>query len=113
MAKKDKEVKNLDEFHKLRDKEAKGHVHYVCGRKGKKFQSIGITHGKRTKGTNNIPLKKNPDPSDKRPAYARPQLTEKKIENYGKKLNGLGLSQEDKAKVWELIEKLRSEKKKK
>lgn len=109
--KKGKKVKDLDEFRKLNTKEEKGHLQYVCGRSGQDYQSIGITHGKRTKGTNNIPLKKNPDPQDNRKAYVRPKLTQKKAKNYGKRLDGLGLSKEDKAIVWELIERLRKEKK--
>lgn len=106
--KKDKKTKNLDEFRKLNTKEEKGHLQYVCGKKGNKLQSIGVTHGKRTKGVNNIPLKKNPNPADDKPAYVRPKLTEKKEKEYGKRLNGLGLSQEDKAVVWELIVQLRN-----
>lgn len=102
---------NLDEFHKLNTKEAKGHLHYVCGKTGNKYESVGVTHAQKTKGTKNVPLHKNPDPNDKRKAYIRPALTEEKRKQYGKQLNGLGLSTEDKKKVWELIEQLRKEKK--
>lgn len=104
-------VNDKDEFRKLNTREEKGHLHYVCGRTGNKLQSIGVTHGKRTKGVNNVPLRQNPDPKDKKPAYVRPKLTEKKAKNYGKKLDGLGLSARDKKIVWELIEELRKEKK--
>ena len=100
-------IKKMDEFRKLNTREAKGHLHYVCGKTGDKLQSVGLTHGKRTKGTNNVPLKKNPNPQDKRPAYVRPKLTQEKSTHYSKKLNGLGLSAEDKATVWALIERLR------
>ena len=103
--------KNADEFRKLNTREEKGHLHYVCGKKGKKYESVGITHAPRTKGVNNIPLNKNPDKTDKQKAYVRPKLTEKKASNYGKRLDGLGLGKEDKEKVWTLIEKLRKEKK--
>lgn len=113
MAKKDKKIENTDEFRKLHAKDEKGHVHYVCGKKGGNLQSVGVTHGKRTKGVNNLRLKKNPNPADSKPAYVRPKLTEKKAAEYGKRLNGLGLSKEDKKTVWELIEELRNEKKKK
>ena len=106
-----KKQKNLDEFRKLNTKEEKGHLHYVCGKAGSKYESIGVTHAPRTKGVNNVPLRKNPDPKDPKGAYVRPKLTEKKVENYGKRLNGLGLGKEDKEKVWKLIEKLRKEKK--
>lgn len=97
----------------MHSKEEKGHVQYVCGKKGDKYQSVGVTHGKRTKGINNIPLQKNPNPADDKQAYVRPKLTEKKAKEYGKRLNGLGLSNEDKATVWELIKRLRNAKKKK
>ncbi len=110
-APKSKKTTDLDEFHKLNTKEAKGHLHYVCGKTGNNFESVGVTHAKKTKGTKNVPLQKNPDPNDKRKAYIRPALTEEKRKQYGKQLNGLGLSAEDKKKVWDLIEKLRKEKK--
>ena len=103
--------KNTDEFRKLHTKEEKGHLHYVCGKKGKNYESVGITHAQRTKGINNIPRNQNPDKKDKEKAYVRPKLTEKKSSDYGKRLDGLGLVKEDKEKVWALIEKLRKEKK--
>lgn len=104
-------VKKMDEMRKLNTKEAKGHLHYVCGKVGQDYQSVGITHGKRTKGVNNVPLKKNPNPQDKKQAYVRPQLTQEKAKSYGRKLDGLGLSAEDKKMVIELIERLRKGKK--
>ena len=110
--KKAAKVEDKDEFRKLNTREAKGHLHYVCRRVGSEYESVGITHGKRTKGVNNIPLEKNPNPEDKKTAYVRPKLTQEKANEYGKRLNGLGLSAADKKLVWELIEKLRSEKKK-
>ena len=67
--KRSRPIKNMDEMRKLNTKEAKGHLHYVCGKIGNDFQSIGITHGKRTKGVNNIPLKKNPNPQDSKQAF--------------------------------------------
>lgn len=100
-------VKKMDEMRKLNTKEAKGHLHYVCGKVGQDYQSVGITHGKQTKGVNNVPLKKNPNPHDKKQAYVRPQLTQEKAKSYGRKLDGLGLSAEDKTMVIELIERLR------
>ncbi len=108
--KKDKKVKNLDEFRKLNTKEAQGHLQYVSGKKGKQLESVGVTHAKKTRGQKNIPLKKNPDPKDKEPAYIRPKLTTANIKKYGGKLDGLGLSAEDKKQVWELIERLRKQK---
>ena len=105
-------TKKMDEFRKLNTREAKGHLHYVCGKSGQDFESMGITHAKRTKGVNNVPLEKNPNPKDKQQAYVRPQLTKEKARSYGKRLDGLGLSANDKAKVWELIERLRKDKKK-
>ena len=104
-------TKKMDEMRKLNTKEAKGHLHYVCGKLGQDFQSVGITHGKRTKGVNNVPLKKNPNPKDKRQAYVRPKLTQEKATSYGKRLDGLGLSAEDKAMVWDPIDRIRKEKK--
>ena len=107
-----KKAKDTDEFRKLNTKEEKGHLQYVCGRVGSDLQSVGVTHGKRTKGVNNIPLKQNPNPQDSKQAYIRPKLTQKKAKDYGKRLDGLGLGADDKKVVWELIERLREEKKK-
>lgn len=109
--KRSRPIKNMDEMRKLNTKEAKGHLHYVCGKIGNDFQSIGITHGKRTKGVNNIPLKKNPNPQDSKQAFVRPKLINAKSKSYGKRLDGLGLSKEDKTMVWDLIERLRKGKK--
>lgn len=103
--------KNADEFRKLNTKEEKGHLHYVCGKRGKKYESVGFTHANKTRGQPNVPLQKNPDKKDKRTAYVRPKLTEREAKCYGKRLDGLGLGKEDKEKVWALIEKLRKEKK--
>lgn len=108
---KEPKIKDMDEFHKLNTKDAQGHLHYVCGKKGNKYESIGITHAKKTRGQQNVPLKKNPNPKDPEKAYVRPKLTEEKKERYGKQLNGLGLDAEDKKKVWALIETLQKEKK--
>ena len=108
-----KKVKNTDEFRKLNTRDEKGHLQYVCGRSGNELQSLGVTHGKRTKGVNNVPLKKNPNPEDKKQAYVRPKLTQKKAKDYGKRLDNLGLGAEDKEMVWALIERLRAEKKQK
>lgn len=108
-----KKTVNRDEFRKLNTKEGKGHPHYVCGKKGSRYQSVGITHAKKTKGKPNLPLTKNPDPKDSGTAYVRPVLTEEKEKNYGRRLDGLGLGKEDKEKVWKLIEELRKKKTKK
>lgn len=102
-----KKTKNLDEFRKLNTKEAKGHLQYVFSKSGGTLQSLGVTHGKRTKGVNNVPLRKNPNPKDPEQAYVRPKITQEQAKLYGKRLDGLGLSAEDKAVVWELIERLR------
>lgn len=86
---------------------------YRNGRGGSGVYRVAGGKGiRKEKGVNNIPLKKNPNPEDEKPAYVRPKLTRKNAQDYGKRLNGLGLSAEDKKTVWELIEKLRSEKKK-
>lgn len=102
-----KKTKNLDEFRKLNTKEAKGHLQYVFSKSGGTLQSLGVTHGKRTKGVNNVPLRKNPNPKDPKQAYVRPKITQEQAKLYGKRLDGLGLSAEDKVVVWELIERLR------
>lgn len=109
--KRNRKTKNLDEFRKLNTKEAKGHLQYVFGKTGSQLESLGITHGKRTKGVNNVPLKKNPNPQDKRQAYVRPKITQEQEKRYGKRLDGLGLSSEDKVMVWKLIDRLREGKK--
>ena len=109
--KKEPKKKDADEFRKLHTKEEQGHLQYVCGKKGKQYESLGVTHAPRTKGVNNIPLKKNPNPNDTQQAYVRPKLKTRKSADYGKRLDGLGLGAEDKKKVWALIEELRKGKK--
>lgn len=114
MAKKRKKVPKVelrDEFRKLNTREAKGHLHYVFEKFGKFFRSIGITHGKRTRGKKNIPLQNNPNPQDKQTAYARPLITKEEAKNYGKKLDDHVLSSEDKKMILELVANLDREEK--
>ncbi len=97
------------EFRKLHTKEEKGHLHYVAKRKGKNYQSVGITHGKRTKGVTNIPLDKNPNPNDAQRAYVRPVITERNAKDYGKKEENCAFSPFDKKTVEDLIKRLLEE----
>jgi len=50
---------------------ASGHPAIIFHQEGRHFYCFGITHNKRTRGADNIPLYKNPDPNDKRQAYIR------------------------------------------
>lgn len=112
MAKK-KKSKKMDDFRKLHDKDEKGHVQYVFEREGKDFKSVGITHGKRTRGTANIPLKKNPDPKDPRKAYVRPKIVKKEAKKYGKPQTDMQFSGADRELVTGLIETLEAKPSKK
>lgn len=110
--KKTPKVEEKSEFRKLHTKEEQGHVQYIIKRVGKNFESLGITHGKRTRGISNIPLEKNPNPHDTKKAYIRPKVIQREAKKYGKKLEDHKFSPSDKELVLKLIEKLNSEKEK-
>ena len=90
-----KEVKK-DEFRKNKET---GHPAYIYAKVGKEYKFIGITHSPITKDVENIKLDKNPNPEDKKTAYARPKAEKSKSNNFKAKEKGWRLSKKDKSKL--------------
>ena len=90
-----------DEFRKERSKRGQGHPRYIYEKVGNEFKYIGITHEEKTRGNNgelNIKLDKNPNPNDKRTAYAQPYPSKANKKQFGKKENWK-LAESDKPKI--------------
>ena len=76
------------------------HPNYIFGKSGRKYKAMGLTHKEETFGRKNMPLDKNPDPSDKEKAYIRNGIISSKIQNYvDKPLKNLKFSESDMSKV--------------
>ena len=75
-----------------------------------KFHSTSLTHASKNRRKPNIPLKKNPDSSDKRKAYYQRRIIEDFKFRYSKAFNNYQLSNGD---IDELIKFLESKKKRK
>ena len=90
-----KETKR-DEFRKNKKG---GHPAYIYAKKGNDYKFIGITHSKITNGTQNIKLERNPNPKDKRTAYARNKTEMGKTNNFKAKEKDWKLSKVDKEKI--------------
>ncbi len=85
-----------DEFRKNKDT---GHPAYIYAKIGNELKYIGITHSEITQGVKNIKLDKNPNPKDKKSAYARPKSERAKTSRFGKKKKDWKLSKKDKEKL--------------
>ena len=60
---------------------------------------MSLTHSERTEGEKNIPLKKNPNPKDRRKAYVRPKVETAHVSSFGKRLLGWFFGDDDKDTV--------------
>jgi len=85
--------------------EGRGHPCVVCYQSGKQFVVIGITHKHKTRGKDNIPMHKNPDPTDKEPAYMRPVLMRESRDKFSNIIPGWRLGHEDEITIRDLIGK--------
>lgn len=90
-----KEVKK-DEFRKNK---TSGHPAYIYAKVGNEYKYIGITHSQITEGMSNIKLDKNPNPKDKKTAYARPKAEKSKTNDFKSTEKGWKLSKKDKDKI--------------
>ena len=90
-----KEVKK-DEFR--RNKKTQ-HPAYIYAKVGNEYKYIGITHSQITEGMSNIKLDKNPNPDDKKTAFARPKAEKSKTNNFKSAEKGWKLSKKDKDKL--------------
>lgn len=93
--KKQKETKR-DEFRKNK---VSGHPAYIYAKVGNDYKFIGITHSKITDGMQNIKLDKNPNPKDKKSAYALPKSDKAKTNNFKATEKGWRLGKSDRAKM--------------
>lgn len=93
--KKQKEVKR-DEFR--RNKKTQ-HPAYIYAKVGNEYKFIGITHSEITEGIANIKLDKNPNPKDKKTAYARNKIEKGKTNDFKAKEKDWRLSKSDKKKI--------------
>lgn len=73
----------------------------------KKAKFIGITEAKKTHGTKNVQLDKNPEPKNKKTAFVRPIVEEVNLtkKTFGKKLEGWEFAVSDKEKIRIIIDK--------
>jgi len=85
-----------DEFRRNKTNQ---HPAYIYARVGSDFKYIGITHSKITKGMQNIQLDNNPNPKDKKTAFARPIAEKDKAGNFKAKEKGWRLTKKDKDKL--------------
>lgn len=77
------------------------HPNYVFEEENGKTKSVGITHGEKTFGKKNMPLKKNPQKGkEKEKAYIRNGVISQKTKYYGKEtLSDFEFAPEDMANV--------------
>lgn len=64
-------IKKKNEFRRNNSKDGRGHPVYIHGEVKGDYIFIGITHSNITNEQENIPLKINPNPKDKSPAFMR------------------------------------------
>lgn len=93
-----KEIKK-DEFR--RNKKTQ-HPAYIYAKVGNEYKYIGITHSQITDGMTNIKLDKNPNPFDKKTAFARPKAEKSKTNDFKAKEKDWKLSKSDKRKISKL-----------
>lgn len=93
---KNKKPVKKDEF---RINKENRHPAYIYAKIGNEFKYIGITHAEITQGIRNIRLDKNPNPEDKKTAYARPKAEKAKINEFRQKEKGWKLFKKDKQKI--------------
>jgi len=75
------------EFHSINTKRVQGHKGEIKNKKKNgTATAIIVTHSEYTRGRKNIPLKENPQPNDKRTAYAvtKPEKVKLNKKNIGK-----------------------------
>lgn len=94
-----KKRQTKSEFRRTNLKDGKNHPTYIYAKIGDKYEYLGITHAKITKGVKNIRLEKNPNPKDKRTAYVRPNVQQAHKSSFGARLKGWFFSDSDKEKI--------------
>ena len=92
----------------IRKKKHAKHPQIIIDANRIRFRSMTLTHSKGKRRTRNIPLKSNPNPSDKKQSYVSKSVIEDFKFNYSKAFKNYSLSNED---IDELIRFLESKKK--
>ena len=80
------------------------HPTYVIDRNGNVYKYIGITHSRKTKDENNIPLRKNPNPKDNRSAYLRPSVEKDEMKDFRRCYGAWRFGDEDSKLVRRMID---------
>ncbi len=93
---KNQKERKRDEFRKNKEN---GHPAYIYAKVGNRYKFIGITHSEITKGIKNIKLDKNPNPNDKKTAYARNMTEAGNTNQFKNKEKDWKLSKADKLKI--------------
>jgi hypothetical protein len=91
--------KARNEFRKKNTKDGRGHPTYIYRERGNQYDYLSLTHSERTEGEKNIPLKKNPNPKDRRKAHVRPKVETAHVSSFGKRLLGWFFGDDDKDTV--------------
>lgn len=99
---KNKKPVKKDEFRRSKTNQ---HPAYVYEKVGNDYKFIGITHSPITKGSKNIKLDKNPNPKDKKTAFARPKSEKAKTNAFKGKEKDWKLSKTDKKKIEKIKKK--------
>ena len=76
-----------------------GHPAYIYAKIGNDYKFIGITHSEITDGIRNVKLDKNPNPKDKKTAFARPKSEKGRTNEFKAKERDWKLTKSDKKKL--------------
>ena len=93
----------------IRKKKAEKHPQVIVGANRTSFDSVSLTHGKRSGHRNNLKLKNNPNPKDSRTAYIKKRIIRDFKFRFSKAFKNYKLSNDD---IDELMKFLQSKKKK-
>ena len=92
---KPKKIKR-NEIRKNLLKEANFHPAYLMSIRGENGTIVGLTHAVKTQNVNNVKLPHNPNPKDKRTAYARPSIKDVPMVKLSPPYNGWKMSRKSK-----------------
>ena len=92
-------------FRKIRDSKHTGHPAYVYDEEGNKYKVIGITSSPKTNGKDNIMLEVNPEPGNKKTAYAKPYPDKADKGACTARLKNWKVARQDKKKIDIIIQK--------
>lgn len=79
----------------IRRKKRAKHPQVIVETDKTKFGSMTLTHKKKSGHSNNLPLKKNPNPTDAQKAYLRKQIVKDFKYNFSKAFKNMKISDED------------------